>query len=183
MGPGSAVPLLPHRSRPAVLGGDLRHRGGPRERQDERKAAVQAKFAGWHQPVEAIIAATDQSAIARGDVYDRPPAKRWGDERVTLLGDAAHPMTNAAGQGANQTIEDAVVLADRLGQAADPVAGLRVYEEARIRRTAGVTALAWRLTSLSRWSNPVAVAVRDPLVKAMMVVGQRVQRKDMAYEF
>jgi 2-polyprenyl-6-methoxyphenol hydroxylase-like FAD-dependent oxidoreductase len=150
---------------------------------DQRKAAVQAKFAGWHQPVEAIIDATDQSAITRGDVYDRPPAKRWGDERVTLLGDAAHPMTNAAGQGANQTIEDAVVLADRLGQAADPVAGLRAYEQARIRRTAGVTALAWRLTSLSRWRNPAAVAVRDPVVKAMMVVGKRVQRKDMAYEF
>lgn len=79
-----------------------------------RKQAVADRFAGWHHPVEAIIAATDEAAITRADVYDRPPTKRWGEGRVTLLGDAAHPMTNAAGQGANQTIEDAVVLASRL---------------------------------------------------------------------
>jgi salicylate hydroxylase len=102
---------------------------------------------------------------------------------VTLLGDAAHPMTNAAGQGANQTIEDAIVLADRLAAAAEPLEGLRVYEEARMARSAGMAALAWRLTSLSRWSSPLAISTRDRLITAMMVVGKRQQRKDMAYEF
>ena len=51
------------------------------------------KFAGWHAPVERIVAATEEGAIMRGDVYDRPATKRWGEGRVTILGDAAHPMT------------------------------------------------------------------------------------------
>jgi 2-polyprenyl-6-methoxyphenol hydroxylase-like FAD-dependent oxidoreductase len=149
----------------------------------DHRSAVAARFAGWAEPVPSIIAATEESAITRGDVYDRPPIKNWGEGRVTLLGDAAHPMTNAAGQGANQTIEDAVVLGARLAGAADPVAALRAYEQERIGRSARFATLAWRLTALSRWSRPAAVAVRDPLVSAMMVVGKRAQRKDMAYEF
>ena len=75
-----------------------------------RKDAVLERFGDWFHPVPAILAATEEGAIARHDVYDRPPLKSWGEGRVTLLGDAAHPMTNAAGQGANQAIEDAVVL-------------------------------------------------------------------------
>jgi 2-polyprenyl-6-methoxyphenol hydroxylase-like FAD-dependent oxidoreductase len=149
----------------------------------DHKGAVAARFAGWAEPVPSIIAATQESGITRGDIYDRPPVKRWGEGRVTLLGDAAHPMTNAAGQGANQTIEDAVVLAARLGDGTDPLAGLRAYEKERIARSARFANLAWRLTALSRWSRPAAVTVRDPLVSALMVVGKRAQRKDMAYEF
>ena len=50
---------------------------------------------------------------------------------MTLLGDAAHPMTNAAGQGANTAIEDSVVLGSRVAQSGgDPVAGLRAYDGA-----------------------------------------------------
>src|SRR5262249_19145673 len=59
----------------------------------------------------------------------------WGDARVTLLGDAAHAMGNAIGQGAAQAIEDAVILADTLGSTDDPVAGLRLYEQRRMPRT------------------------------------------------
>lgn len=149
----------------------------------EHRSAVAARFAGWADPVPSIIAATEESAITRADMYDRPPVKRWGEGRVTLLGDAAHPMTNAAGQGANQTIEDAVVLGARVANGADPVVALRAYEQERIARSARFANLAWRLTALSRWSQPVAVTLRDPLVSAMMVVGKRAQRKDMAYEF
>ncbi len=102
---------------------------------------------------------------------------------MTLMGDAAHPMTNAAGQGANTTIEDAVVLGTRLGQTADPVAGLRAYEQERIARTTRIVKLAWRLTSFSRWRNPAAIRVRDRLISTMMVVGKKAQAKDMEYKF
>ncbi len=149
-----------------------------------RKAAVAAKFAGWVHPVEAIIAATDEAAIGRSDVYDRPPTKRWGEGRVTLLGDAAHPMTNAAGQGANTTIEDAVVLGSRLASSGgDATAGLRAYEQERIGRTARIANLAWRLTAFSRWSGPVAWRARDRIIATMMIVGKKAQAKDMEYGF
>jgi 2-polyprenyl-6-methoxyphenol hydroxylase-like FAD-dependent oxidoreductase len=155
---------------------------GGSDQPGKRKEAVAARFSGWHHPVEAIIDATDEAAITRADIYDRPPTKRWGEGRFTLLGDAAHPMTNAAGQGANQTIEDAVVLGSRLQRSADAVAALRVYEQERIGRTAKISNLAWRLTSLSRIGGPAAV-VRDGIVKMMMIVGKRVQAKDMEYDF
>jgi 2-polyprenyl-6-methoxyphenol hydroxylase-like FAD-dependent oxidoreductase len=148
-----------------------------------RKPAVAARFAGWHHPVEAIIAATDEEAITRHDVYDRPPIKSWGEGRVTLLGDAAHPMTNAAGQGANTTIEDAVVLGSRLQGSSDVLAGLRAYEQERAGRTARIANLAWRLTAFSRWSSPAAVLARDRIIATMMIVGKKAQAKDMEYQF
>jgi 2-polyprenyl-6-methoxyphenol hydroxylase-like FAD-dependent oxidoreductase len=149
-----------------------------------RRQAVLERFAGWTHPVEAIVGATDEAAIGRSDIYDRPPVKQWGEGRVTLLGDAAHPMTNAAGQGANTTIEDAVVLGSRVGRSGeDPVAGLRAYEQERIKRTARIAKLAWRLTSFSRWRNPAAVAARDRIISMMMIVGKKAQAKDMEYEF
>jgi 2-polyprenyl-6-methoxyphenol hydroxylase-like FAD-dependent oxidoreductase len=157
---------------------------GGKDPEDGRKQAVLDRFGHWAAPVGSIIEATRQEDIGRSDVYDRPPSKRWGQGRVTLLGDAAHPMTNAAGQGANQTIEDSVVLGSRLGRAADLEAGLREYERERIDRSAKIVALAWRLTALSRWRNPIAVRLRDPLITFMMATGgKRGQRKDMAYEF
>jgi 2-polyprenyl-6-methoxyphenol hydroxylase-like FAD-dependent oxidoreductase len=149
----------------------------------QRQRSVAQKFAGWHPPVEAIVAATEEGAIMRGDVYDRPPTKRWGEGRVTMLGDAAHPMTNAVGQGANMTIEDSVVLGSTLQSAQDPVAALRTYEQKRMRRAASTAQLAHQMTALSRWRNPAALTLRDRLLPTMMIVGKRQHRRDMAYEF
>jgi len=150
----------------------------------ERRQAVLDRIEGWVHPVEAILAATKEDAISRADAYDRPPLRRWGDGSVTLLGDAAHAMTNAVGQGANQTIEDAVVLAGCLAGADDAEAALRAYEEKRVKRTAGVNKLAWNLSRLSRWRSPAACAFRDTMLSVMFaLVAKRAQRKDMSYEF
>ena len=54
-----------------------------------RKQGLLKLFRGWHEPVEDLIEATDESAILRNDVYDRPPLRHWSVGRVTLLGDAA----------------------------------------------------------------------------------------------
>jgi 2-polyprenyl-6-methoxyphenol hydroxylase-like FAD-dependent oxidoreductase len=149
-----------------------------------RKQAVSQRFGDWYKPVGSIIEATAEEAITRGDVYVRPPIKQWGEGRVTLLGDAAHPMTNAIGQGANQTIEDAVVLARCVAGGGDPAAALREYERLRIDRTLKIARLAGRLSRLTRIENPVATAVRDRLLSVMFAVaGKRALRKDMAHEF
>jgi 2-polyprenyl-6-methoxyphenol hydroxylase-like FAD-dependent oxidoreductase len=71
-------------------------------------------FGDWAQPIPALVAATEETAILRNDMYDRPPARRWSGGRVALVGDAAHPMTPNAGQGACQALEDAVALADSI---------------------------------------------------------------------
>jgi salicylate hydroxylase len=94
-------------------------------------AAVAAAFAGWESTVQHIIAAVAQAG--RWALYDREPLERWSTERVTLLGDAAHPMLPHHGQGANQAIEDAVALAICLAEvpAVTVGAALRRYEATR----------------------------------------------------
>ena len=63
----------------------------------------------------------------------------WTKGRVTLLGDAAHPMLPFLGQGAGMAIEDALVLARALTVAKDPVEALARYEAARRPRSTLVT--------------------------------------------
>ena len=72
-------------------------------------ATLAREFSGWDPMVQDIIAHVDTTF--RWGLYDREPLSRWGNGRLTLLGDAAHPMLPHMGQGANQAIEDAVALA------------------------------------------------------------------------
>ena len=109
----------------------------------------------------AVIEATDESAILKNDIIDRPPIPIWGVGRLTLLGDAAHPSTPNLGQGACQALEDAVVLADCLRQADGVISGLRSYEERRRRRTALVTTQSWSLGKVFQWQNPIAIWLRN----------------------
>ena len=82
--------------------------------------------------------------VRRSDVIfeypmvDRDPVDRWTFGRVTLVGDAAHPMYPRGSNGAAQAIVDARVLADRLAGDGDPLAALRAYEAARSKPTAQV---------------------------------------------
>jgi 2-polyprenyl-6-methoxyphenol hydroxylase-like FAD-dependent oxidoreductase len=132
-----------------------------------RKADVLDLLSGWHPTMRALIAATGESAILRHDIYDRLPRARWGQGRVTLLGDAAHAMTPNLGQGACQAIEDAVVLADALRGAADPVAGLRAYESARAPRTARIVRQSWLMGRIGQWEQPGLCRVRAAVMRAM----------------
>ena len=123
-------------------------------------------FRGWHAPIEAIIEATPPEAILRSDIFDRPPAARWGLGRVTLLGDAAHPMTPNLGQGAGQAIEDAVVLARCLAESEDPAAALRRYEERRRKRAEAAVLASRRLGAIAQWEHKLACRLRDGVFRA-----------------
>jgi 2-polyprenyl-6-methoxyphenol hydroxylase-like FAD-dependent oxidoreductase len=92
-------------------------------------------FAEWHPAVVEMITARPISD--RWGLFHRPPLGRWTKGRVTLLGDAAHQLAPHHGQGANQSIEDAVVLAACLGEAGSgPLASaLERYERLRRGRT------------------------------------------------
>ena len=109
---------------------------GRKELGADLKRTVLERFKGWPEPVEEFVEATEDSRTFFADTYDREPADRWGEGRVTLLGDAAHPMTWNRGQGASQGVEGAVLLAKQLAQGGDdPVAALRAWEAQRIPRT------------------------------------------------
>jgi 2-polyprenyl-6-methoxyphenol hydroxylase-like FAD-dependent oxidoreductase len=133
-------------------GGDLE--GG-------RKKELLSLFAGWGEPVEAIIDATEERSFFRNDIYDRDPIDCWGRGRVTLLGDAAHPTTPNYGQGACLAIEDAYVLAGELSTTGDIVGGLRSYESKRVARANHIIMESRRLGAVSQWQNPIACLVRN----------------------
>jgi salicylate hydroxylase len=105
-------------------------------------AALAAEFSGWDPLVEAVLAQVQ--TCFRWGLYDREPLLRWSRGRLTLLGDAAHPMLPHAGQGANQAIEDGVALATILAQAdrASVPQALRINEGVRRDRTARVQAMS-----------------------------------------
>ncbi|GAA2616139.1 MULTISPECIES: flavin-dependent oxidoreductase [Streptomyces] len=85
-------------------------------------------------------------------MVDRDPLPSWGDGRVTLLGDAAHPMYPVGANGASQAIVDARVLAYELAAQEDPVAALRTYEDKRRAATSAVV-LANRRMDRSKPKN------------------------------
>ena len=89
------------------------------------------EFEGWHPQIRAIIGSVD--ATNRWALYDRDPLPRWTVGRVTLMGDAAHPMLPYMAQGAVQSIEDAAVFAKCLERvdAHDVGAALQRYEQTR----------------------------------------------------
>ncbi len=143
----------------------------PADNPASRKQTVLRLFHRYRPPIAALIEATAAADILRHDIYDRPPARRWGVGRVTLLGDAAHPPTPNQGQGACQAIEDALALArclQGLGTAragtkgTDPVAtALRSYEARRRARTAGIIRQSRLIGWVLQWHNPMAYVLRE----------------------
>ena len=86
-------------------------------------------FAGWHPAVTEMVGATEVGA--RWALHDLAPLERWHTDRVVLMGDAAHAMVPHQGQGANQTIEDAIAARDLLAGARTRVPpALPAYEAA-----------------------------------------------------
>jgi salicylate hydroxylase len=91
---------------------------------------VLARYAGWHDIVRGLIAAFDKTFIWA--LHDREPLPRWTRGRITLLGDACHPMLPMMAQGAAQAIEDGAALAALLRSMPDDVEGaLARYEAVR----------------------------------------------------
>ena len=98
---------------------------------------LRAEYAGYHPEARALLAACD--SVLKTALYERDPLPSWSRGRVTLLGDACHPMMPFMAQGAGMAVEDAVVLARCLHEGmADIPAALRRYERARLARTAEI---------------------------------------------
>lgn len=125
-----------------------------------RLADVLPHYDGWR------LAGVDISTLLRSSadvleypMVDRDPLPHWGTGRVTMVGDAAHPMYPVGSNGGSQAILDAGVLASELAAAADPIAGLTRYEQVR-RKAVNAIVLANRDMPMDRVLH--AVAQRAP---------------------
>lgn len=101
---------------------------------------LRAAFADWAPLLRAILAEVDETFI--WGLFDRAPLPRWSVNRVTLLGDACHPMLPYIAQGAAQALEDGAALAACLSHTRDVPAALQQYEALRLPRTARIQATA-----------------------------------------
>jgi salicylate hydroxylase len=118
-------------------------------------------FAGWHPAVTEMVGVTDVGA--RWALHDLAPLRRWHTERVVLMGDAAHAMVPHQGQGANTTIEDAIVLARALATANDAPSALRLYTALQRRRTTAIQWLARRTADLLHLPDGPEIGPRNAL--------------------
>jgi len=132
---------------------------------DASKEDLLRRFAEWHDPIRAVIEATPDEGILRTDIADRDPIRKWSKGSITLLGDAAHPMTPNLGQGGGQAIEDAVVLDLCLSASSDVAAAFKDYEGRRRERTARVVSEARRFGRIGQLENVAARWARDLAVR------------------
>lgn len=132
----------------------------------EQLAELRARFAGWHDPIPDLLAATRPDQLLHHPLADLDPVPpmRHGN-RIALVGDAAHAMTPNLGQGAAQALEDAVTLVAEVA-GGDLAGGLARYDAARRPRAAAYVRNSRRVGQLCGPTGRVACALRDLVLRA-----------------
>ncbi|CAM2938823.1 FAD-dependent monooxygenase [Rariglobus hedericola] len=142
------------------------HPAGLAASPSSRKQELHKLFGHWHAPIPELIAATENDQILLNPIFDRPARmKATGASRVTLLGDAAHPMTPNLGQGACAALEDAWILAREIAAAPNVIDGLRRYETLRSARVKWISRASHALGTVIQLENPYATSVRDFILR------------------
>lgn len=144
------------------------------------RSEVLHSYEGWHPQVRALIEATPE--VYKWALFDRPPLESWTRGRVTLLGDAAHPMLPFMAQGASQSIEDAWTLARCLALTpGQSEAAFSRYVAVRQPRTARVQAVSREMAANVQLSEPGEISARN---ERMRVEGERYgERYDWLWGF
>lgn len=103
----------------------------------ELRRLVLEKIERWHEPIPAMVEATQEATVGKVVLGDCDPLDAWASDRVTLIGDAAHPMSPFQGQGGNLALVDAVDLAGALDgvDSRDAVSAVRHFETSMLARS------------------------------------------------
>jgi 2-polyprenyl-6-methoxyphenol hydroxylase-like FAD-dependent oxidoreductase len=134
-----------------------------------RLPALRERYASYAADVRGLIDATPESEISRVDIYGGRGLPSWGTGRITLLGDAAHPMTTILGQGACMALEDGAAIGRHLAGAHNVEAALRAYEAERLSRTARMQKLVRRLSPGAE--GRVRAGIRDQAIRRVFQRG------------
>ncbi|GAA3127765.1 FAD-dependent monooxygenase [Planomonospora alba] len=130
------------------------------------RARLAELFTGDTGPMLDIIGATEH-ILPAWNTYDLPTVPTWSNERMVIVGDAAHATSPSAGQGASMAIEDAVVLAMCLRDLPDTREAFAAFERLRRGRVERVVAQG-RRNGTGKAPGPAGAFVRDLVLPAVM---------------
>ncbi|BCL37975.1 hypothetical protein NSMS1_44220 [Nostoc sp. MS1] len=130
--------------------------------------ALKLTFSDYAEPVPSILKVLEDQIIYRDDIFDRQPLGNcWGKERVTLIGDAAHPVQPNLGQGGCMAVEDAFELVKLLtrGASSDHVSLLRQFEYSRSQRVTRVFTTSRQVGQLGQTNSAIGCLLRNWIYK------------------
>ncbi|CAN5804041.1 hypothetical protein BH18ACI5_BH18ACI5_05780 [soil metagenome] len=114
-----------------------------------------------------VVQATRPEDVRFDELLNRKPIGTWGAGRVTLMGDAAHPMLPHTGQWAAQALEDAVALCLALSPDTDPAVSLRKYEQVRVARTRAIVRRGPRIARFTTTNSVIVNTLRGAAIRIM----------------
>lgn len=127
---------------------------------------LEEHFHDWHENIRGLIRNAPRDNLFKWALFDRDPIEQWTVGRVTLLGDAAHPMLPFLGMGAGMALEDAVVLGRALNGAADLPDALQRYETVRKPRANKVLISSRLQGERFQHDDPLNLPRREPPIAA-----------------
>lgn len=130
-------------------------------------AVIERRLADSEPCLQAIVSATQPADMRFDELWQGAPLQNWGTGRVTLLGDAAHPLLPHTGQGAAQALEDAVALGLALSGAGGVEQALRKYEAIRAKRTSAFVRLGPRIARVTTTRNALIKTMRTAAIRLL----------------
>jgi 2-polyprenyl-6-methoxyphenol hydroxylase-like FAD-dependent oxidoreductase len=130
-------------------------------------AILERRLPAFEPRLRAILSQTSPDDMRFDELVERDPLTTWGTGRVTLLGDAAHPLLPHTGQGAAQALEDAVALGLALSRRSDVEGALRQYEAVRGRRTRKLVGLGRRIARVTTTRSRLVQTVRTLAIRTL----------------
>jgi len=187
MGPGGCV--VHYYVRPGQLVNFIAHRKTHEWAQESwsvegNRDELLSAFVGWHHSLQTLFKATDR--CYKWAILDRDPLPNWSSGRITLLGDAAHPMLPFLAQGGAMAMEDGFVLANALKRNFNDVpSALLHYEALRKDRATRVQLGSRARAEICQVESPFAQLRRDLkyLYDQWFNPGAAIQRADWIYEY
>jgi len=137
-------------------------------------------FSKYDGLIRAIIDATDRDKIIKSSISDLQHLPVWHQDRVCLIGDAAHATTPNLGQGACQAIEDAYILSGYLVRETDPATAFAKFEKTRRPKTTRIVNRSRQLGGIAQLNNPLAIALRNTLMEITPASANK-QQTDMMF--
>jgi 2-polyprenyl-6-methoxyphenol hydroxylase-like FAD-dependent oxidoreductase len=128
-------------------------------------ALVRRLMSSFDAPLASIVSATMPDDMRFDELLMRDPLPSWGTGRVTLVGDAAHPLLPHTAQGAAQALEDAVALGVALAEPVEVESALRRYEQARMKRTRALIRLGPRIARVTTTRNAAIQMARSAAIR------------------